>query len=197
MFNDKTTIQVDGHVLIKDVDTDEILLDQHNAINYENISQAIVRLLANNQVGSNHDFINKMHFGNGGSSVDGSGTVTYLSPNTNSATGTLHNKTFEKIVDANDAGVDTSTTNTMTTSHTSGNLYSDLIVTCTLNYSEPSGQDTLDNSTSTNGTYIFDELGLYTATGNLLTHIIFHPIQKSANRQIQVIYTVRVRAGAF
>lgn len=197
MFNDKTTIQVDGHVLIKDVDTDEILLDQHNAINYENISQAIVRLLANNQVGSNHDFINKMHFGNGGSSVDGSGTVTYLSPNTNSATGTLHNKTFEKIVDANDSGVDTSTTNTMTTSHTSGNLYSDLIVTCTLNYSEPSGQDTLDNSTSINGTYIFDELGLYTATGNLLTHIIFHPIQKSANRQIQVIYTVRVRAGAF
>ena len=197
MFNDKTTIQVDGHVLIKDVDTDEILLDQHNAINYENISQAIVRLLANNQVGSNHDFINKMHFGNGGSSVDGSGTVTYLSPNTNSATGTLHNKTFEKIVDANDAGVDTSTTNTMTTSHTSGNLYSDLIVTCTLNYSEPSGQDTLDNSTSIDGTYIFDELGLYTATGNLLTHIIFHPIQKSANRQIQVIYTVRVRAGAF
>lgn len=197
MFNDKTTIQVDGHVLIKDVDTDEILLDQHNAINYENISQAIVRLLANNQVGSNHDFINKMHFGNGGSSVDGSGTVTYLSPNTNSATGTLHNKTFEKIVDANDAGVDTSTTNTMTTSHTSGNLYSDLIVTCTLNYSEPSGQDTLDNATSIDGTYIFDELGLYTATGNLLTHIIFHPIQKSANRQIQVIYTVRVRAGAF
>ena len=53
------------------------------------------------------------------------------------------------------------------------------------------------NATNQNGTFIFDELGLYTATGNLLTHIIFHPIQKSANRQIQVIYTVRVRAGAF
>ena len=73
------------------------------------MSLALVRLLANQQTASNHDFINKMHFGNGGSSVDGSGTVTYLSPNTNSATGVLHNKTFEKIVDPNDAGVDTST----------------------------------------------------------------------------------------
>tara|TARA_B100000900_G_scaffold416011_1_gene448476 strand:- start:3796 stop:4389 length:594 start_codon:yes stop_codon:yes gene_type:complete len=197
MFEDKTTIQIDGHVLIKDVDSQEVLLDQHNAINYENISQAIVRLLANQQTSSNHDFVNKMHFGNGGSSIDGSGTVTYLSPNTNSATGVLHNKTFEKIVDPNDAGVDTSTTNTMATSHTSGDLFSDLVVTCTLNYNEPSGQDTLDTATNISGTYIFDELGLYTATGNLLTHIIFHPIQKSANRQIQVIYTVRVRAGAF
>ena len=85
----------------------------------------------------------------------------------------------------------------MATSHTSGDLFSDLVVTCTLNYNEPSGQDTLDTATNISGTYIFDELGLYTATGNLLTHIIFHPIQKSANRQIQVIYTVRVRAGAF
>ena len=197
MFKDKTKIEIDGHVLIKDPDTDEILLDQHNAINFENMSLALVRLLANQQTASNHDFINKMHFGNGGSSVDGSGTVTYLSPNTNSATGVLHNKTFEKIVDPNDAGVDTTTTNTMTTSHTATELFSDLVVTCILNYTEPAGQDTLDNSSNQNGSFIFDELGLYTATGNLLTHIIFHPIQKSANRQIQVIYTVRVRAGAF
>ena len=83
------------------------------------------------------------------------------------------------------------------TSHTATELFSDLVVTCTLNYTEPAGQDTLDNSSNQNGSFIFDELGLYTATGNLLTHIIFHPIQKSANRQIQVIYTVRVRAGAF
>ena len=85
----------------------------------------------------------------------------------------------------------------MTTAHTAGELFSDLVVTCTLNYSEPGAQDTLDNSANQNGDYIFDELGLYSATGALITHIIFHPIQKSANRQIQVIYTVRVRAGAF
>ena len=60
MFKDKTKIEIDGHVLIKDPDTDEILLDQHNAINFENMSLALVRLLANQQTASNHDFINKM-----------------------------------------------------------------------------------------------------------------------------------------
>jgi hypothetical protein len=27
----------------------------------------------------------------------------------------------------------------------------------------------------------------------MLTHVIFHPVQKSANRIIEVIYTVRVQ----
>lgn len=197
MLEEQLYISIDGHVLIEDADTGEVLLDQHNAINYENMSEAIVRLLGNIQSSGNHDFVNKMHFGNGGTSVDGSGDVTYLTPNTNSATGTLHNKTFEKIVDAQDPDVDTDSDNSMGTAHVSGDLFSDLTVTCTLKYGEPTGQDTLDTNTGFTGDYIFDELGLYTATGKLLTHIIFHPIQKSANRQIQVIYTVRVRAGAF
>ena len=45
------------------------------------------------------------------------------------------------------------------------------------------------------GTYVFDELALYTANGDLLTHVIFHPVQKSANRKIQVVYTLRMRTS--
>lgn len=30
----------------------------------------------------------------------------------------------------------------------------------------------------------------------MLTHVIFHPIQKSANRSLQVIYTLRIQMGA-
>jgi hypothetical protein len=45
------------------------------------------------------------------------------------------------------------------------------------------------------GDYIFDELALYTANDDLLTHVIFHPVQKSANRKIQVIYTIRLRTS--
>ena len=45
---------------------------------------------------------------------------------------------------------------------------------------------------------MFDELGLTSyassGTGKLLTHVIFHPVQKSLNRLIQIDYTVRVQS---
>jgi hypothetical protein len=37
---------------------------------------------------------------------------------------------------------------------------------------------------------------LVTDSGHFLTHIVFHPIQKSMNRKIQVIYTLRISAGS-
>ena len=43
-----------------------------------------------------------------------------------------------------------------------------------------------------------DELGLKAYSpdgeGRLLTHVIFHPVQKSLNRLIQIDYTVRVQS---
>ena len=67
-----------------------------------------------------------------------------------------------------------------------------------LDYGEPSGQDAFDTATDTESLYVFDELGLRswnsTGTGNLLTHVIFHPVQKSLNRLIQIDYTVRVQS---
>jgi hypothetical protein len=72
-----------------------------------------------------------------------------------------------------------------------------------LDYGEPSGQAAFDNATTTDGEFVFDELGLQakygtTDTGQvitkLLTHVIFHPIQKSLNRQIQIDYTIRIQS---
>ena len=67
-----------------------------------------------------------------------------------------------------------------------------------LDYGEPEGQDALDNATGNESLYVFDELGLVSysssGTGRLLTHVIFHPVQKSLNRLIQIDYTVRVQS---
>ena len=133
-----------------------------------------------------------MRFGNGGTSIDGLGAVTYKATNTNSASGALYNQTHSQTIDEAISG---SADNGTEVSHTSPNTYSDIAVTCTLDYGSPSGQDTADTATNMNDTYVFDELALYTANDTLLTHVIFHPVQKSANRKIQVVYTLRIRSS--
>ena len=67
-----------------------------------------------------------------------------------------------------------------------------------LDYGEPDGQDAFDTAANTDQLFVFDELGLRsyssTGTGRLITHVIFHPVQKSLNRLIQIDYTVRVQS---
>jgi hypothetical protein len=144
-----------------------------------------------------------MAFGNGGASVDDTGVITYLPPNTTGQNAALYNETYVKIVDDTSVFNLDPTRNKMSVSHTAGRVYSDILVQCLLDYGEPSGQDAFDNSTQLNGEYVFDELGLlaYYGTDNdgnvitrLLTHVIFHPVQKSLNRQIQIDYTVRIQS---
>ena len=70
---------------------------------------------------------------------------------------------------------------------------------CLLDFGEPAGQQAFDNTTTLNDTYVFDELGLFTyegtaGEGKLLTHVIFHPVQKSLNRLIQIDYTIRIQS---
>ena len=93
------------------------------------------------------------------------------------------------------------TRNKMEVRHTAGNKYTDIVCTCTLDYGEPTGQEAFDNTTNFNDAYVFDELGLKSwegtengSTNKLLTHVIFHPVQKSLNRLIQIDYTLRVQS---
>jgi hypothetical protein len=88
--------------------------------------------------------------------------------------------------------------NKMEIRHLSGATYSDIIITCVLDYGEPDGQEAFDNSQSLSGNFIFDELGLKSynpdGEGKLLTHVVFHPVQKSLNRLLQVDYTIRIQS---
>ena len=187
-------ISVEGFLKIYDPNTKEVFVDKRNAIHYENFSLAIVNSLGNQTYG----WVTKMAFGNGGSRVDPTGIITYLTPNTVGQNATLYNKTYEKSVDAQSAANLDPTRNFMETRHLIGATYSDLLVSCLLDFGEPRGQLAFDNSSDLDGQYVFDELGLVgnDSSGNelLLTHVIFHPVQKSLNRMIQIDYTVRVQS---
>ena len=145
-------------------------------------------------------WIYEMSFGNGGTSVDPTGIITYLTPNSTGTNASLYNQTYTKIVDDNSVNNTDPVRNKIETRHVSGTNYTDVLITCLLDYGEPSGQDAFDTATDQNSLYVFDELGLkgYNAsgTGNLLTHVVFHPVQKSLNRLIQIDYTVRIQSLA-
>ncbi len=191
LFN--LTPKIIGSVKIFDPDTNEILVDKTNAINYESMSYAIALSLADQPNGS----IQEMQFGNGASSVSATGVITYLPPNVTGLTATLYNQTYSKYVN-NQSPLDTDTTdNFISVNHTNNTTYSDVVVNCLLDYNEPSGQQAFDNAVQANGTYIFDEIGLATynpstATGITLSHVIFHPVQKALDRRIQIVYTLRI-----
>ena len=193
-FNDLNGIHVEGHIKISDPDSGEIYVNKRNAIHYENMSIALAESLANQGEG----FVYEMSFGNGGTSVDPTGIVTYLTPNSTCTNSSLYNQTFTKVVDERSVNNTDPARNKTEIRHVSGTNYTDILVRCLLDYGEPSGQDAFDTAGSNDSLYVFDELGLrsYSAsgTGRLITHVIFHPVQKSLNRLIQVDYTVRIQS---
>ena len=194
--NETGTVSVQGHIKIFDPETKEVLIDKRNAIHYENFSMAMAQSISNQTNGP----IAEMVFGNGGSRVDPTGIITYLTPNTIGSNASLYNQTYYKTVDAKRASSLDPARNFMETRHIAGVAYTDVLVSCLLDFGEPSDQLAFDNSTNQNGAYVFDELGLRSYSesgaglGMLLTHVIFHPVQKSLNRLIQIDYTIRIQS---
>lgn len=185
---------IEGHIKIFDPESGEVLINKRNAIHYENMSVALAESLAN----SGQGFIYEMVFGNGGTNVDTTGIITYLTPNSVGTNSTLYNLTYSKVVDDRSQANTDPTRNKLETRHLTGTTYTDIVVSCLLDYGEPADQDAFDNATNTDNLYTFDELGLRgyssSGTGKLLTHVIFHPVQKSLNRLIQIDYTVRIQS---
>lgn len=190
---DFSGVHVEGHIKIYDPVSQEIFVNKRNAIHYENMSIALAQSIAD----SGQGFIYEMAFGNGGTTVDPTGIITYLSPNSTGSSSSLYNQTYSKVVDDQSSVNSDPTRNYIETRHVTGTNYTDVFVTCLLDYGEPADQQAFDNSNNNQDSYVFDELGLksYSKTGNslLLTHVVFHPVQKSLNRLIQIDYTVRIQ----
>ena len=192
--NETGGFHFEGHIKIFDPTTGEVLIDKRNAIHYENMSVAMVNSLSNQGQGT----LYQMVFGNGGTNVDPTGLITYLTPNTVGINTSLYNQTFQKVIDQNAIENVDPIRNKMQIRHISGATYSDIIISCILDYGEPDGQEAFDNSVDMSGNFVFDELGLISfnpsGTGKLLTHVIFHPVQKSLNRLLQIDYTIRIQS---
>lgn len=194
--NEHGNLHIQGHIKIFNPTTDEIFVNKKNAIHFENFSIGLAQAMSNQSKG----FITEMCFGNGGSRIDPTGIITYLSPNSVGLNANLYNQTYIKSIDsAQLLNLDPSR-NFMEVRHITGTAYSDILVSCLLDFGEPSGQQAFDNSTNASGPYVFDEIGLRgyseagAGSGSLLTHVIFHPVQKSLNRLIQIDYTVRIQS---
>ena len=196
--NEQGSVRVQGHIKIFDPETKEVYVDKRNAIHYENFSVALARSLSNQGYGT----IAEMSFGNGGTRVDETGIITYLTPNTVGVNASLYNEVYSKVVDAKQSTSLDPARNFMEVRHVLGAPYSDILVSCLLDFGEPNGQAAFDNATNSNdpNSFVFDELGLKAYSpegpglGDLLTHVIFHPVQKSLNRMIQIDYTVRIQS---
>lgn len=192
--NEVGGVHFEGHIKIFDPETKEVFIDKRNAIHYENMSVAMVQSLSNQGLGT----VYQMVFGTGGTTVDPTGLITYLTPNTIGVNSSLYNQTYSKIVDQNATENTDPVRNKMEVRHISGATYSDILISCLLDYGEPLDQEAFDNSVDMNGNFVFDELGLKSynpnGDGKLLTHVVFHPVQKSLNRLLQIDYTIRVQS---
>lgn len=192
--NETGGFHFEGHIKIFDPETKEVYIDKRNAIHYENMSVAMVNSLSNQGRGT----VYQMSFGTGGTIVDPTGLITYLTPNTIGVNSSLYNQTYSKVVDQNATENVDPVRNKMEIRHISGATFSDIIISCLLDYGEIPDQEAFDNSVDLSGNFVFDELGLKSydpnGEGKLLTHVIFHPVQKSLNRLLQIDYTIRVQS---
>ena len=89
----------------------------------------------------------------------------------------------------------------------SNSQYADIRVTCTLDFDDTGIlQDPIDRSNNLADATVFDEISLYTGPADIplsttlansndalmISHVIFHPIQKANNRILRIDYTIRI-----
>lgn len=182
-----------GHLRIWEKETGNILLEQHNDIHPENMSYAIASSLTGllDESENCYGHIRKMVFGNGGARVTSSNKYIYSVPQTVGRAATLYNQIYEKdVVENKDEN------NYMNVTHATGNDYSDIIIRCTIDKDEKV-TDRMVATDDENNTIIndvtFNEIGLVTTGGDLITHICFFPIQKSQNTSLIIEYIIRIQ----
>jgi hypothetical protein len=176
--------KVVGHVRIVDKNSGEVILDKNNAIHPRNMGIAIARGLA----GASNASVYKLVLGNGGTTITSGGDIIYLATRTAPTDNTIYNQTYSELLSATDNSA-------VATSNPLPSIISKVTTVVLLSSNEPVGQDPSDSgdgSDNINDQFVFDELGLMTQDNLLLSHLIFSPIEKTANRTLVITYTLTI-----
>ena len=182
MNNDMVRVQIKGHLKIVD-DLGNILVDKLNAIHPENAARIITRALSNE---SNY-FINRIAFGNGGTTTNAAGAVTRKTPNDGQSPdiatwdSRLYNEIYSEIVNTGssflgrdlgsaDANVgvrpgrdDVASDDPASVSHVSGPGVRSIELGLTSNAVVHSVLNGNEPVVVGGGSFVFDEVGLYTS----------------------------------
>jgi hypothetical protein len=173
MNKETLEVSINGRVQIND-SIDGVILDKRNAVHPQNIARIFARGLANEP----NSHIYTIAFGNGGTFVDATGTVSFRTPNDGifpDTTGTgsrLYNETYREIIDDRSPllgqgpnafpGGDGGGTGVRSSSIPGAGTGSQVVITAVLNGNEPIPQQNSSlSSSSLNADFVFDELGLF------------------------------------
>lgn len=219
---DKIAAAIQGHVRIRDTHTGEVLVDKANAVHYGNMSWAVAQALSGNTQGSVSYML--FGSGGSSVDASGRilyrqpNTSNVQDPNA-----LPYNPTFFRELDPPGAPTgnniqvlsgfetfaDMVTTVTLTfgepvdqnSSDDETPVVSDFVFDELALYTAPVNltDDVFTDFTAavtppdTRVGRFQDELD--TGGGRMLTHVIFHPVQKAANRELEIEYTLRVAMG--
>ena len=187
-MHNKMNINGIGRVLIHDIENGELILEKTNAIHPQNMALIIAKALAHEPTG----YISQIALGNGGTYINSLNQISYRPVNIIGTSAALYNETYSINVDENAAGTPLSNS-VMATLSPAPATTAMVIVTALIPSDAPNGQALLDNTTTDpDAPFMFDELGLKSSDGLLLTHMVFSPVEKTANRGYMLTYTITV-----
>lgn len=193
-LNENSNVKVEGHVVITDADSGEVLLDKYNAINFQNFAFAVAQAMS----GGTTYAVNKLAFGYGGTTIDVNGNMTYKDARVSGQSVDGLYSTSPATIGADPTVSPLQKAATFIVNNAANQPYSDLECKVILDYNEPDATGPVtDNASDFDDpdSFVFDEIALMSSAGTYLTHLIFHPIQKSNNRKLEILYTLRIRAG--
>lgn len=185
MTTELLRIGITTNVNITD-DLGNVLVDKSNSIHPQNMSRVIARALSNEP----NSTIYKLALGRGGTFTDATGEISFRRPNDGVAPDAsgyqsrLYDEVYYEIIDdgssANDTGPGSYPSGTKLNKVVSQELdtgESQIIVTCILDNQEPNGQELSSLiPASLNGTFVFDELGLFTSGKPLTATQGYHDV---------------------